>query len=267
MHLPLSGTGALEAAREQVSALADVDVPLLLFLDRLSRVTIEIDDMGSTRRRTLSRHVQSRPSPDPNSTLSYEIVTIGPGHRRYLIARAAVARDCLCAAVEASVAKEPQLARWREWQGEPSVAVAVSLSAGHVESGRAYNFLPMAAEVPSWLRGHVDAPFYASIDRRRADFDLPLNSFILDELAKTALRAATELKPLAQEIGRSTIFDLAAWSPVDVRRLARTSLQVGVDWRDCAVVRQPAVTKAGPPSETRASGTSKATNCSASAGW
>ena len=177
VHLPLSSTDAIEAAREQVSALADVDAPLLLFLDRLSQVAIEIDDQGSTRRRTLSRHVQSRPSPGPDFTLTYEIVTISPGRRRYLVARAVVPRDRLSAAVEASIAKEPQLARWREWQGEPSVAVAVSLSATDVESGRA-NILPMAAEVPSSIQGHVDAPFYASIDRRRADFDLPLNSFL-----------------------------------------------------------------------------------------
>lgn len=236
VHLPLSGPGAVKVAREQVSALADLDVPLLLFLERLARVTIEIDDSGTTRRRTLSRSIQSRPSPPANSTLRYEIVAIGPGSRRYIVAHRRVDRARLSAAVEASIAKEPQLARWREWHGEPSVAVAVSLSTGDLERGRTYNFLPMAAEVPSRICGHVDAPFYASIDRRRANFDLPLNAFLLDELAETALCAATELKPLADEIGRNTIFDLAAWAPDDVLRLNRASKQVGVDWRDCAVV-------------------------------
>ncbi|RWC87656.1 MAG: DUF3883 domain-containing protein [Mesorhizobium sp.] len=236
VHLPLSGLGAIKAAREQVSALADLEVPLLLFLDRLARVTIEIDDVGSIRRRTLTRKIQSRPAPSTDTELSYEVVAIGPGSRRYLVARKPVERDRLSAAIEASIAKEPQLARWREWKGEPSVAVGVSLSATDVEHGRTYNFLPMAAEVPSKLRGHVDAPFYASIDRRRANFDLPLNSFLLDELAKTALRASRELKTLANEIGRNTIFDLAAWAPDDVPRLARASQQIGLDWRDSSVV-------------------------------
>lgn len=236
VHLPLSGTGAVDVAREQVSALFDIDVPLLLFLDRLARVTVEIDDMGAARGRTLSRHVQSRPAPVSDSAIRYEIVAIGPGSRRYLVARRSVERARLSQAVEASIAKEPQLARWRDWQGEPSVAVAVSLSAADGEAGRTYNFLPMAAEVPSRLRGHVDAPFYASIDRRRANFDLPLNSLLLDELAETALRAAIELRPLADEIGRNTIFDLAAWAPDDVARLIRASQRMGLDWRDCAVV-------------------------------
>lgn len=236
VHLPLAGPGAVNVAREQVSALVDLDVPLLLFLDRLARVTIEVDDQGESRRRTLSRSIQSRPLSNAESTLRYEIVAIGPGSRRYLVARRSVDRVGLSAAVEASIAKEPQLARWREWQGEPSVAVAVSLSASDMERGRTYNFLPMAAEMPSKIRGHVDAPFYASIDRRRANFDLPLNAFLLDELAETALRAAAELKPLAAEIGRNSIFDLAAWAPDDVKRLSSASKRIGMDWRDCAVV-------------------------------
>lgn len=236
VHLPLSGPVAINVAREQVSALVDVEVPLLLFLDRLTRVSIEVDDLGVSSRRTLSRSIQSRPSPSAHSGVRYEIVLIGPGSRRYLVARRSVDRDGLSAAVEASIAKEPQLARWRDWQGEPSVALAVSLSTSEGEKGRTYNFLPMAAEVPSKIRGHVDAPFYASIDRRRANFELPLNTFLLDELAVTSLLAATEMKALAAEIGRNTIFDLAAWAPDDVQRIYRASKRIGLDWRDCAVV-------------------------------
>ncbi len=236
VHLPLTGPSAVKVAREQVSALADLDVPLLLFLDRLARITIEIDDSGTRRRRTLSRSVQNRLSPAVDSNLRCEIVAVGPGSRRYLVARWPVDRARLSAAVEASIAKEPQLARWREWRGEPSVAVAVSLSAADAETGRTYNFLPMAAEVPARIRGHVDAPFYASIDRRRANFELPLNSFLLDQIAETALRAALELKPRAHEFGRNTIFDLAAWAPDDLPRLSRASQRIGMEWRDCALV-------------------------------
>lgn len=237
VHLPLTGSVAIDVARAQVSALMDLEVPLLLFLERLTRVSIEVDDQGTLSRRALSRTVVDRPSPTPDSALRYEIVSVGPGGSgRYLVARRSVDREGLLTAVEASIPKEPQLARWRDWQGEPSVGVAVSLSAGDTEKGRTYNFLPMAAEVPSKLRGHVDAPFYASIDRRRANFELPLNAFLLDELAVTALLAATELKALAPALGRNTIFDLAAWAPDDLPRLSRASKRIGLDWRDCEVV-------------------------------
>jgi hypothetical protein len=189
-------------------------VPLLLFLDRLSSVTIEIHEAGLVKRRTLTRRVLDRPKPAETSPVGYEIVSIGPGTRRYLIARRMVDRTRLLQSVEASIAKEPQLARWRDWQGEPRVAVAVSLSGSDVEGGRTYNFLPMASEVPSPIRGHVDAPFYASIDRRRANFDLPLNAFLLDELAETAIRAAAELKPISTEIGRN---QSSIWRPGRLR--------------------------------------------------
>src|SRR5690606_25962160 len=112
------------------------EVPLLLFLDRLARVTIEIHEAGKVKRRTLTRKVLSRPRPKAESASDYEIVSVGPGNRRYLIARRAVDRARLLEAVEASIAKEPQLARWRDWQGEPKVAVAVSLTSSDVEGGR-----------------------------------------------------------------------------------------------------------------------------------
>ena len=236
VHLPLSSGNAVSVARDQANALADIEVPLLLFLDRLARVTVEIHEAGKVKRRVLTRKVLDRPKPAEDSPVDYEIIGVGPGSRRYLIARRNIDRAELQGAVEASIAKEPQLARWRDWQGEPRVAVAVSLSTGDVDGGRIYNFLPMAAEVPSPIRGHVDAPFYASIDRRRANFDLPLNSFLLDELAETAIRAAAELKPISSQIGRNAIFDLAAWAPQDVLRLHRASLRAGADWRDRDVV-------------------------------
>ncbi|MBD9561081.1 sacsin N-terminal ATP-binding-like domain-containing protein [Ensifer sp. ENS03] len=241
VHLPLRSANAVLVAREQVGNLAKTEAPLLLFLDRLARVTVEVndielEDIDAVKPKTLTRTVLSRPQLDPGSSLRYEIVSVGPGNRRFLVARREVDRRRLSEAVEASISKEPQLSRWRDWQGEPTVAVAVPLSTSEVERGRTYNFLPMASEVPSPIRGHVDAPFYASIDRRRANFDLPLNSILLDEIAETAMRAAIELKPMADEIGSSAIFDLAAWSPDDVLRLLRTSKRIGTDWRDCQTV-------------------------------
>lgn len=236
IHLPLRNEDAVSLARNQVNGLANMDVPLLLFLDRLANISVQITEKGSVRKKTLTRQVLSRPSTNEKSLIEHEIVSIGPGRRRYLIARRPVDKAKLKQAVEDSIATEPQLARWREWQGEPKVAVAVALSQNTIESSRAYNFLPMAAEVSSSIRGHMDAPFYASIDRRRANFDLPLNAFLLDELAETALTSAIEMKPLAPELGRNAIFDLASWSPKDVLRMRRVSSVVGHNWLDHELV-------------------------------
>jgi hypothetical protein len=236
VHLPLRTQSAVDVARSQIAALTDLEVPLLLFLDRLASVAVEIHDGGSIKRRTLSRKVLARPTPKDGSDIRYETVSIAPGNRTYLIARRPVDRERLMEAVEASIPNEPQLARWRDWRGTPSIGVAVPISENFSETGRIYNFLPMAAEVPSRIKGHLDAPFYASIDRRRANFDLALNAFLLDELAETSLRAATELQTNPGDIGRHAIFDLAAWSPDDVQRLNRAAQRIGIDWLDCPVV-------------------------------
>ena len=86
------------------------------------------------------------------------------------------------------------------------------------------------------LQGHVDAPFYTAIDRRRAKFSLPLNTFLLDVLSETAASAASELTPFAHQLGRTAIFDLAAWDPDDTERLERAWESLGEDWSEAKVV-------------------------------
>lgn len=210
IHVPISTEAALANAKKQVSALLGAEAPLLLFLDRLREVTVEIVEGGSVQRKVLSREVKEELRPSGKSGSDYEIVEIQPTGERYLVARRSLDREKLLAAVERSITQEPQLARWRDWRGEPKVAVAVALHRPDAGSGRVYNFLPMAAEMPSPIAGHVDAPFYASIDRRRANFELPLNAFLLDELAETAVFAAAELKPLAAT-KHGVRFDDACW--------------------------------------------------------
>lgn len=236
IHVPISTGAALATAKKQVSGLLDAEAPLLLFLDRLREVTVEIMEEGSVRRKVLSREVKERLRPPGKSGSDYEIVEIQPTGERYLVARRTLDREKLLAAVERSISQEPQLARWRDWRGEPKVAVAVALNRADPGSGRVYNFLPMAAEMPSPIAGHVDAPFYASIDRRRANFELPLNAFLLDSLAETAVFAALELKPLAATVGRGPLFDLAAWNATDSGRLALAWKTLGLNWSKCACV-------------------------------
>jgi len=236
VHLPLKGQAAVSLARSQIASLAQAEVPLLLFLGRLEKVVVEIHEEGGVARSKLTRSVVEKPVPVETSDINYEVVSIGPGRHRYLVAHRPVDRERLEKSVEASISKEPQLVRWRDWQGDPKVSVAIPLTTADAEPGRVYNFLPMAAEMASPLAGHVDAPFYASIDRRRANFDLALNAFLFDELADTAVRAALELKSISDPEIRNAIFDLAAWEPGEIERLARVCKQRGIDWRELEVV-------------------------------
>ncbi|WP_370285845.1 sacsin N-terminal ATP-binding-like domain-containing protein [Pseudooceanicola nanhaiensis] len=236
VHLPLEGQAAVSLARSQTAALAQTEVPLLLFLERLEKVVVEIHEGGHVSRKRLTRTVVEKPAPVAASDIHYEVVSIGPGRRRYVVAHKSVDRQRLEEAVEDSITIEPRLGRWRDWQGDPKVSVAIPLTATEAEPGRIYNFLPMSAEMASPLAGHVDAPFYASIDRRRANFDLPLNAFLLDELADTAVRSALELKTISGPDVRKAVFDLAAWDPEDMTRLVRVCDHRGLIWSELEVV-------------------------------
>ena len=78
-------------------------------------------------------------------------------------------------------------------KARPTVSVAVGLSPGAVTAGRIYNFLPMGEEAVAPLHGHLDAPFFAEIDRRNADFELPLNATLMEAAAEACATAALHI--------------------------------------------------------------------------
>ena len=63
------------------------------------------------------------------------------------------------------------------------------------------------------LLGHLDAPFFAEIDRRNADFDLPLNALLVEAAAEACARAALHIAGQADTlIPQRAVFDLVAWT-------------------------------------------------------
>lgn len=236
VHLPLKSEQAVDAAQKQLDVLLASPAPLLLFLDRLSRIAIEAKNCGKQLRKILSRKSLEKPVTPDGSSNRYELVSIEPGGGRYMVAKRPVQMEALLSAVADSVSQEPQLERWLEWSGEPHVGVAIPLDAKDAAPGTIYNFLPMGGGDASPLFGHVDAPFYASIDRCRAKFDLPLNAFLLDELAVTAAQAALDLRGIASRIGRNTIFDFAAWTPDQLDRIQGAWEAHGVEWDEAEIV-------------------------------
>ena len=85
VHIPLSSEAAVSVTRAQVLALLATESPLLLFLDRLSRVIIEVVDGETTTRKVLARSVVEKPTPSSSSASEYVIVAIQPSGRRSLI--------------------------------------------------------------------------------------------------------------------------------------------------------------------------------------
>ena len=211
--LPLRTVEAIELAKRQVQALADLDVPLFLFLDRIEQFRIDVETPEEpVRRRRLSRRQIAMDDVPSLAGCRLHEVRVGDD-RRFLVVHREVDKALVLDAVRRSVSRAPQIKRWLKWKGQPSVSVAVSLSPGAVTSGRLYTFLPMGDAAVAPLLGHLDAPFFAGIDRRDADFDLPLNSTLMKAAAEACTHAALYFAGQAgTQVPQRTVFDLIAWT-------------------------------------------------------
>ena len=217
---PLHTADAVALAQRQVRALADLEVPLLLFLDRIAefRIDMEAPD-GEGHGRRLSRHQTPIGEVPGIEGCRMHEVRVGED-RRFLVVRRDVDKARVLEAVQRSVSKAPQIQRWLDWRGQPTVCAAVGLSPGAVAGGRLYNFLPMGDDAAAPLLGHLDAPFFADIDRRDANFDLPLNATLMDAAAEACARAALHLAARTDTpVPQRAVFDLVAWTGRHARRL------------------------------------------------
>ena len=228
---------AIDLATRQVQALADLDVPLLLFLDRIAAFRIDMETAdGPVHRRRLSRRQKAMGDVPGMAGCRMLEVRVGED-RRFLVVQREVDKALVRDAVEHSVPRAPQIQRWLDWKGQPTVSVAVGLSPGAVAAGRLYNFLPMGDAAGAPLLGHLDAPFFAEIDRRDADFDLPLNATLLKAAAEACAHAALYLsrQPGAQ-IPQRAVFDLVAWTGKHAGKLDTALDGMGSSLRDAPIV-------------------------------
>ena len=240
--LPLRTAESIKLARQQVQALADLDVPLLLFLDRIADFRIDVKSPdGSVQKRRLSRR-QTRLDNVPRiAGCRLHEVRVGED-RRFLVVQRRVDKARVLDAVKRSVPRAPQIKRWLEWKGQPTVSVAVGLSAGALAEGRLYNFLPMGEETASPLLCHLDAPFFTEIDRRDADFTLPLNATLMTVAAEACAHAALHLAAQAvMKIPQRPVFDLVAWTGKHAGKLDTAIDGMGSSLTDAPIVPVVAV--------------------------
>ena len=239
--VPLHTAEAVELAKRQVKALADLDVPLLLFLDRIAefRIDIETPDRQPYRRRLQRRQTAMGDIPNLAGCRMRE-VRVGK-NKRFLVVRREVDKERVLDAVKRSISRAPQIRRWLDWKGQPVVSVVVGLSRGAVTNGRFYNFLPMGDEAVSPLIGYLDGPFFADINRRNADFDLPLNETLMKATAEACVATALSIAEHEMDVSQRAVFDLVAWTGEHAEKLDDPLREVGSSLRDAPIVPTIAV--------------------------
>ena len=99
------------------------------------------------------------------------------------------------------------------------MSLAVPLSGPPTSAPRLFNFLPMDESSAAPIAGHLDAPFFADIDRRSIKPDLPLNKYLLEAAAVTAAAAALAVVEGDLPIQENVVVDLIAWSPPHLQKI------------------------------------------------
>ncbi|MFD0264230.1 sacsin N-terminal ATP-binding-like domain-containing protein [Kitasatospora indigofera] len=213
VRLPLRNPAAAEEARRQAEELTSDEAPLLLFLDRIRELAVEVvTDGGEPWHRRLTRTVMPTDLVrDPNED-GVRAIDLGDGGR-YLLARRTVSPESLGEAISQSIEARQIDGRWKDWQGEAWVGIALRLDQD-LPRGRMYTHLPMASESP--LCAHVHAPFFTKLARLDISQAVALNDFLLDEIAGLAAALATRLRDEGpRDRAAGPVLDLLCWKPAD----------------------------------------------------
>jgi hypothetical protein len=213
VRLPLDRERAREDVAKQLDTLRSGATPLLLFLDRLSAMVIEERRDDGTKRTELTRRPESIAVKGHDVAMS--IVDLA-GEGRYLSSSTVIPSDEMREVIAQAHEDRELDDRWLDWEASADVTVAVRLDQSE-EEGRFYTFLPM--EVASPFAGHLNAPFYAKLDRRDLNRSLALNSALLDAAARACATAAMALAARDEEEFVNAAVDLVAWDRTESARL------------------------------------------------
>lgn len=230
--LPLASSREVELAEKQVAALTNAAAPVQLFLDRLASLEVSIVRAGvEGAKATLSRAVEPLLR-DPSSSIRMERVRLSDGSA-FLVVRQTLQKDAVLAAVAKSIPAAPPLKRWLSWKGDAVVSIAVCLD--KTVAPRLYNFLPMDDHAVSPMAGHIDAPFFADIDRRTIKPDLPLNHLLIEAAADTAAKACLAIVDEGLALPASAVVDMAAWSGARIVTIVGAFKALGRPITDAAI--------------------------------
>jgi len=234
VRLPLRSASTLVDAVEQVRTVASGPPPLL-FLDRLVELQLRVTGGESPLELELGRHEEPL-----FESLDVRVVEVTlDQNRRFLLSERVVDSGAFVEHIERSVEEGKLSKSWSEWSGDATVAVAVPRS-GPPLKGRMYTFLPMGDRAISPVAAHVNAPFFARLARVDLEESVPLNDFLLDEIAVACAQTLLASAAGRVDLRPSEVCDFLSWSG-SPGRLSRAFNVVETPLREAEIV--PAIGK------------------------
>ncbi|MGW3421314.1 sacsin N-terminal ATP-binding-like domain-containing protein [Streptomyces phaeochromogenes] len=221
LRLSLKSEEARAEAAEQLATLT-AGPPALLFLRRISLLTVEERRAGQVERHTMSRTEQLNVDLDQ---ISFSTVDLGEAGSFVLLDRQ-VGADAFADAVERSVLGDHISEGWRGWVGEARVTLAIPVE-DSLAVGRLYTHLPMGEQAVSPLPAHVNAPFFAKLARVDLEEAVPLNDFLLDELAALSAETLLACSSGTVVLPPAMCADLLSWDKSMSDRLRRAFERTG----------------------------------------
>ncbi|MCA1575767.1 MAG: DUF3883 domain-containing protein [Acidobacteria bacterium] len=208
VRMPLQSNEAHAAVVEQIRWLINLETPLHLFLNRVARITIELEPDV--------QHVLERRELDEWSYLrGIEIQRLGIGSDEFLITSMDVPTEAFRTALNESLEKKQIPMSWADWKGTARVNIAIRLNRP-VEKGLLYCFLPLGEEGRSPFSGYINANFYTKIDRRNVDLNISLHRLFVLSAATLCRHTIDFLIDKNWPESPGAVVDLLCWRGTNV---------------------------------------------------
>ncbi len=203
VRMPLQSDEARAGVIRQIEWLRGLEQPLHLFLDRIARISIEIepDDLQVLERQCLGQWLRS----------GVEIQRLAIGSDEFIVAAMDLEPELFRSALDDSLAKNQVPATWGEWKGAARVNIAIRLNRS-VEKGLLYCFLPLGVDGRSPFAGYINANFYTKIDRRSVDGSNIINRLFISSAAHLCKHTIEFLIDKNWPESPGGVVDLLCWS-------------------------------------------------------
>lgn len=208
IRLPIRNEAALSVVRNEVLGLTKAEAPMLLFLRRIGRLEVEIDD---------ARFADAAFSLALTRTETPLVGTSGPAlvdldeNGQFWVARAEIPEPEMQAAVAQGLESGALPASWKGWTGAGEVAVAVPIGEDRTDfHPRLYTFLPMGRGATSPFWGHLHGSFFPSSNRVSLDPVVKVNALVLEHAVRLASDAARWLEERGSRGTDAVVSEIAA---------------------------------------------------------